>query len=97
MEVTVNDDVIVCRCEEVTVGQIRRAIREGAVDVTGVKRRTRAGMGLCQGRTCEKLVMRLLMDELGTSAAAIVPDSVRPPVAPMTFGVLAGATDDESS
>jgi NAD(P)H-nitrite reductase large subunit len=42
-----NDDVIVCRCEEVTLGEVRRAIREGAIDVHGVKLHTRAGMGLC--------------------------------------------------
>ncbi len=89
-----DDDVIVCRCEEVTAGQIKQAIHEGAVDVTGVKRRTRAGMGLCQGRTCEKLVMRLLAEELEIAASAIEPDSIRPPIVPMTFGALAGTTDD---
>ena len=39
-----DDEIIICRCEEVTVGQINQAIHEGAVDVTGIKRRTRAGM-----------------------------------------------------
>ena len=36
-----DDDMIVCRCEEVTVGEIRAAVRDGAKDVVGVKRRTR--------------------------------------------------------
>ncbi len=89
-----DDDVIVCRCEEITVGEIKQAIREGAVDVTGVKRRTRAGMGLCQGRTCEKIVVLLLTDELGFESSAIEPDSTRPPIVPMTFGALAGIPDD---
>ena len=61
------DDMIVCRCEEVTVGEIKQAIKEGARDITGVKRRVRAGMGLCQGRTCEKLVQQILCSELGLS------------------------------
>ena len=89
-----DDDVIVCRCEEVTAGQIRQAIREGAVDVSGVKRRTRAGMGLCQGRTCEKIVMRLLAQELGKPMEEIKPDTIRPPIVPVSFGALAGETNE---
>jgi len=89
-----NDDVIVCRCEEVTAGQIRQAIREGAGDVIGVKRRTRAGMGLCQGRTCEKIVMRLLAQELGRPMEEIKPDTIRPPIVPVSFGALAGETNE---
>ena len=84
-----DDDMIVCRCEEVTVGEIRRAIREGAKDVTGVKRRVRAGMGLCQGRTCEKLVQQILCSELHTTPDKVGSSSPRPPVRPITFGELA--------
>jgi len=58
---------IVCRCETITEGEIRDAIRApfGAVDVDGVKRRTRAGMGRCQGGFCGSKVMEILADELG--------------------------------
>jgi NAD(P)H-nitrite reductase large subunit len=91
-----DDKVIVCRCEEITAGQIREAIREGAVDVSGVKRRTRAGMGLCQGRTCERLVMRILSEELGKPISEFEPDTVRPPVMSITFGLLAGEADEEN-
>ena len=89
-----DDEVIVCRCEEVTAGEIRQAIREGAVSLTGVKRRTRAGMGLCQARTCETLVLRILADELSQRLAEFAPTSVRPPVGPVTFGVIAGDPGD---
>ena len=85
-----DDDMIVCRCEEVTLGEIRQAIREGARDVTGVKRRTRAGMGLCQGRTCEKLVQQIIKEELGEKANKIGSSTSRPPVRPVTFGTLGG-------
>lgn len=85
-----DDDMIVCRCEEVTVLDIKKAIAEGATDLTGVKRRTRAGMGLCQGRTCESLITRILAQELGRKASEILAASARPPVTPVTFGVLAG-------
>lgn len=83
------DDMIVCRCEEVTVAEIKQAIREGARDVTGVKRRVRAGMGLCQGRTCEKLVQAILQQELGIKAMETGRSSARPPVRPISFGKLA--------
>ncbi len=84
-----DDDVVICRCEEITVADIKRSIREGARDLTGIKRRTRAGMGLCQGRTCETLVARILAEELQRSASLVSPASTRPPVIPVTFGVLA--------
>ncbi|MCR5784585.1 MAG: (2Fe-2S)-binding protein [Eubacterium sp.] len=84
-----SDDMIVCRCEEVTVADIKEAIREGAKDIVGVKRRTRAGMGLCQGRTCEKLVAQILAQELGVSPSEVGTSSARPPVRPVTFGELA--------
>ena len=82
----VPDDLIVCRCEEVTVGQIRQAIADGATSVEGIKKRTRAGMGLCQGRTCSKLVSRILGSEKKMRADEIRPDTVRMPVTPVSFG-----------
>ena len=92
---TVPDDVLVCRCEEITAGEIRKAIREyGADSVTGVKRRVRAGMGLCQGRTCGRLVSRILAEETGKKPADIPPATDRPPVRPVTFGELKGGRNE---
>ena len=58
---------IVCRCETVSEGEIRAAIRRnpGAWDIDGVKRRTRSGMGRCQGGFCGPYVMALIAQELG--------------------------------
>ena len=84
-----SDDMIVCRCEEITAGEIKKAIQEGARDVVGVKRRTRAGMGLCQGRTCEKLVQQIIAQEMGGTPKSAGTSSARPPVRPVTFGELA--------
>ena len=58
---------IICRCEQVTEGEIVDAIRRplGAKDLDGVKRRTRAGMGRCQGGFCTPRVMEILSRELG--------------------------------
>ena len=58
---------IICRCETITEGEILDAIHApaGARDVDGVKRRTRAGMGRCQGGFCGSKVVELLARELG--------------------------------
>jgi glycerol-3-phosphate dehydrogenase len=57
---------IVCRCEYVTEGEIVDAIRRpvGATTLDGVKRRTRAGMGRCQGGFCQPKVLSILAREL---------------------------------
>ena len=56
---------VVCRCEQITEGEIREAIRRGARSLDGVKRRVRAGMGRCQGGFCTARVLELLHQELG--------------------------------
>ena len=58
---------LVCRCEQVTEAEIREAIRRpvGAHTIDGVKRRTRAGMGRCQGGFCSPRVLAILSEELG--------------------------------
>lgn len=58
---------IICRCETITEGEIIDAIKApaGARDVDGVKRRTRAGMGRCQGGFCGSKVVEILARELG--------------------------------
>ena len=56
---------VVCRCEQITEGEIREAIRRGARSLDGVKRRVRAGMGRCQGGFCTPRVLELLHEELG--------------------------------
>ena len=64
---------IICRCETITEGEIIDAIRApgGARDVDGVKRRTRAGMGRCQGGFCGSKVVEILARELGVSMSEI--------------------------
>lgn len=78
----------ICRCEEVSEEEIRQAIAEGATTVTGVKRRTGAGMGLCQGRTCRRLIVGLIAAETGQNPGEIETSSVRPPVRPVTVEAL---------
>jgi len=83
------EDEIICRCEEVTRAEIVQAIKEGARTVNEIKRRTRAGMGLCQGKTCRRLVQRILAEETGQQVGEIMPSTYRPPVRPIPLGVMA--------
>ena len=64
---------IVCRCETVTEGEIVDAIERplGARDMDGIKRRTRAGMGRCQGGFCSPRVMEILAEKLGCDIAEV--------------------------
>ncbi|TDH63401.1 FAD-dependent oxidoreductase [Dankookia rubra] len=55
----VGDSTILCRCEEVTAGALRRARAEGAQTLGALKKATRAGMGRCQGRMCGATLARL--------------------------------------
>ncbi len=88
------DDIIICRCQEVTRQEILDAIADGATTVDGVKRRTRAGMGLCQGKTCQRLVAKLIAEQTGKPMAEILPPTSRMPVRPVKIGVIGGDQDE---
>ena len=64
---------IICRCETVTEGEIIAAITKNpvALDIDGVKRRTRSGMGRCQGGFCSSYVMKLIAQHTGTDMTAV--------------------------
>ena len=62
---------LICRCEKVSEGEIREAIRRGSSTIEGVKHLTRAGMGRCQGGFCSPLILKILSEELGISATEI--------------------------
>ncbi|MCL4499410.1 MAG: (2Fe-2S)-binding protein [Chloroflexi bacterium] len=81
--------MLICRCEEITEEEVLRAIQDGARSVNEVKRRTRAGMGLCQGKTCSHLVMQILARETGLPPAELPPGTARPPVRPLKLSALA--------
>jgi len=82
------DDLIICRCEEVTREEISEVIRQGAQTADEVKRLTRAGMGLCQGKSCRRLINRIIAEETGKDIAEISSSSYRPPVRPIQLGFL---------
>lgn len=84
-----DDDLIICRCEEITKGEIKDAIRNGMRTLNGIKRITRAGMGLCQGQTCQRLVTQILASELGVAPGKVEPTTARAPVRPLKLSVFA--------
>ena len=64
---------VICRCETVTEGEILDAIRTNPrpTDLDGVKRRTRASMGRCQGGFCTPYIIELLAHEMGVDYTAV--------------------------
>ncbi|MFA5160686.1 MAG: 2Fe-2S iron-sulfur cluster-binding protein [Elusimicrobiales bacterium] len=71
------DDTIICRCERVTLGQIRKLIREGARDFNALKAATRCFMGSCGGKTCRPLIDSLFRAE-GVPSGEITHNTRRP-------------------
>ena len=89
-----DDDVIICRCEEVTKGEIRKAVHMGLWTMTEVKRMLRPGMGLCQGQTCSKNVKRIIADELGVPVQSLEETTARPPVRPIEMEVFGNEVEE---
>jgi bacterioferritin-associated ferredoxin len=85
----------VCRCEEIGEAAIRAAISEGAQSVNDVKRRTRAGMGICQGIYCVRPIAELLARYGGAPLDQIEPMTARPPVRPLPLALLADLAIEE--
>ena len=81
----------VCRCEEIEEAEVRAAIAEGARSINDVKRRTRAGMGLCQGIFCVPTIAALVHAATGIPLGEIAPMTARPPVRPIPLEYLADA------
>ena len=89
----VEDDEIVCRCERVTAGEIRRHIRAGVRDMNELKAATRSGMGACGGKTCPSLIQRLFREE-GVPASEVTELTRRPLLMEVPMGAFAGLVTD---
>ncbi len=89
-----DDDMIICRCEEITKGEIRHAVYDGMRTTNEVKRYLRTGMGLCQGQTCQRLVQGVIAAELKCSPADLGMIQGRAPVRPVEIGTFANNITD---
>jgi len=85
------DEAIVCRCERVTAGEIRKWIRKGIRDVNQIKAITRAGMGACGSKTCGDLIVQLLKDE-GVLTEDITLHTIRPLFIEAPLGVFSNVS-----
>ena len=83
----------VCRCEEVDAAMIQQAIGEGAITVNDVKRRTRAGMGICQGIFCTRAIAEAIHRQTGIPLEELEPMTARPPARLMSVADLAGTEE----
>jgi NADPH-dependent 2,4-dienoyl-CoA reductase/sulfur reductase-like enzyme len=82
-------DTLICRCEEVTFGQIEAALAEDIQSIGAVKRRTRVGMGRCQGRYCAPVLDALLTERCGRPRDEFSGFAPRVPVKPVAIEDLA--------
>jgi len=84
----VTDDTIVCRCEGITAGEIRKAIRQGTINLNDIKKRTRSGMGYCQGTHCLPTIVAMLAREFDARPEDIPMMTTRPPARPIPLSLL---------
>ena len=90
IELSIPDETLVCRCEEVTAGQIRETLAgRPQLGPDGIKAVTRAGMGPCQGRQCGLSLTRLVSEVHGMDPADVGFLRIRPPLKPLTLRELA--------
>ena len=87
-----HDATLVCRCESVTLGELREAFAGGAKSAGAAKRLTRAGMGKCQGRYCIPSVLALAAGASGVSPGEFSGFAPQAPIRPVAVGEVAGTT-----
>jgi hypothetical protein len=89
------DTTVICRCEEVTAGDIRTYAKIGCLGPNQTKAFGRAGMGPCQGHYCGLTVTALLAEANGQSPDETGYYRIRPPLKPITLGELASMDGPE--
>lgn len=89
-----NDKTIVCRCEELTLGDLKEVITIGLAGPNQLKSFCRAGMGPCQGRFCGLTVQELIARQTGRHASDVGYYRLRPPIKPLTLNELADLEAD---
>lgn len=89
------DETLVCRCEEVTAGELRARAIEGRPGLNQLKAFTRAGMGPCQGRQCGYAMAHIVAAAQGRPVEEVGFFRIRPPLKPVTLGELASLDEQE--
>lgn len=81
--------IVLCRCEDVTLGDLEHTVARGYCDIEEVKRYTGFGTGPCQGKECLALVALQLAKLTGADPSTISPFTSRPPLSPTPLRLLA--------
>lgn len=89
------DETLICRCEEVTAGELRARAVEGRPGPNQIKAFTRAGMGPCQGRQCGYAMAHIVAAAQGRPVEEVGFYRIRPPLKPVTLGELASLDAQE--
>jgi bacterioferritin-associated ferredoxin len=87
----------VCRCEEVSAGQIARTVELGCTGPNQLKSFLRCGMGPCQGRFCGLTVTEVIAKARGVTPQEVGYYRLRPPVKPVTVAELAALPKDDAA
>jgi len=90
-------DVIICRCEEVSLAELEETAQKYNCSARELKLRTRAGMGFCGGRTCRPAVDKVLTSITNEDPTDAIPLKVAPPVRPLSLYDLGGTENDETN
>jgi bacterioferritin-associated ferredoxin len=89
------ENTIVCRCEDITLKEIRDLIAHGFKTMDELKRISKCGMGPCQGRTCRQIVMREVAGATGKDIRQVEVSTFRPPAENIKLGILAQAAEEK--
>lgn len=91
-----DNDIIICRCEDITLADLRQKIKEGYTDLEELKRILRIGMGPCQGNTCMQLLHRELSNYLNIKAEELPLPKSRPLTVGVSLKAIMENANDES-
>lgn len=96
MEGVDDSNMIICRCEEVLLRDIITSIQNGAETLKAIKMETRAGMGICQGRTCRELLEQAMTFYTNIDIREFNNVSYKNPVRPISLADLSQSRKDPS-
>jgi bacterioferritin-associated ferredoxin len=88
------DPTYICRCEDITREEVRRALDTAARTLEEVKRLTRCTMGPCQGRTCRPLLAQEIARHTGVPVSDLDVPTYRAPLKPIKLGAIADGERD---
>jgi len=90
----IHDDVVVCRCEGVTAGDIRASVDFSGPDLGACRQLSRAGMGICQGRMCSFALERIIAQRAGIPIQELGEPTTRNPIKPIPVDVVVNSALD---